>query len=664
MGQQIAFVTDGSGNQTFHYLYGTNVDSVLAQDTPTGMVWSLSDRLGTVDTLTDASGVVVDKRTFDSFGRVLSETNPSVSFRYGYTGRERDLESGLEYYRARYYDAANGVFISVDPMGFGAGDTNLYRYVGNSSTLATDPSGMASWLEDAWNSGVRNVQQAWNNAGQVVNNTVQSVQQFGINTVQSISQSAASIAQTVGDYAYGGLVTTDRVVAGLAGFATGGYTDRYREEQFGDKIAGQSDSFEYALGQSLGFGITTVLGVLTPQALLGKVGLGGRIAQGYTITQVGKGAYDTTTKIIDGKMDWSNPWSYVETVATFSPLLGPIARQLGKIGAVENAFAKATAAAENVLSSFSQKAAPYLTRATAAENIWGNITQQGSKWLNQATAVASDFWKKITQNCFIARTEIQTLDGTKNIEDIHVGDWVLSDDPTTPGGDRIINRCFRRSLTIRAVWSIFTLLERRITTTEGHPFWVPDVGWVLAKDLHAGSHLQTKYESWLDIDKVELHGGLTTVYNFEVAGFHTYFVSDLGLLVHNTCSVYRTMSEKEFAKVESTGGLSIRDKGSSELGITLESNYLEDLSTRKVIAKQYGAKVEFEVNDGTFEQLIEMGATHSSAAELYPHLPHFEKGMTVPQVKVERGGVVSILLGKSPHGVKLFNQNIVNIRRL
>jgi YD repeat-containing protein len=73
---QIAFVTDGGGNQTFHYLYGLNVDFVLAQDSPAGMVWALADRLGSVDTLTDGDGVVVDKRTFDSFGRVLSETNP------------------------------------------------------------------------------------------------------------------------------------------------------------------------------------------------------------------------------------------------------------------------------------------------------------------------------------------------------------------------------------------------------------------------------------------------------------------------------------------------------------------------------------------------------------------------------------------------------------
>jgi uncharacterized protein RhaS with RHS repeats len=61
------------------------------------MVWALADRLGSIDTLTDADGNVVDERTFDSFGRTISETNPSVSFRYGYTGRELDAESGLDY---------------------------------------------------------------------------------------------------------------------------------------------------------------------------------------------------------------------------------------------------------------------------------------------------------------------------------------------------------------------------------------------------------------------------------------------------------------------------------------------------------------------------------------------------------------------------------------
>ena len=45
-GDNIAFVTDGAGKQTFHYLYGLEADQVLAQDSETGMVWSLADRLG------------------------------------------------------------------------------------------------------------------------------------------------------------------------------------------------------------------------------------------------------------------------------------------------------------------------------------------------------------------------------------------------------------------------------------------------------------------------------------------------------------------------------------------------------------------------------------------------------------------------------------------
>jgi hypothetical protein len=80
-------VTDGNGLETFHYLYGLDVDAVLAQDSSTGMVWSLADRLGSIDLLTDKDGVVVDKRSFDSFGRLIDQSNPSVSFRYGYTGR-------------------------------------------------------------------------------------------------------------------------------------------------------------------------------------------------------------------------------------------------------------------------------------------------------------------------------------------------------------------------------------------------------------------------------------------------------------------------------------------------------------------------------------------------------------------------------------------------
>jgi RHS repeat-associated protein len=138
---QIALVFDGAGVQTHRYLYGTQIDQVLSDETPTGMVWALADRLGTVSDLVDNSGSIVNHITYDSFGKVVGQSNPSVVFRYGYTGREQDGETGLDYYRARYYDAGNGRFISEDPIGFAAGDSNLARYVGNSPINWVDPSG-------------------------------------------------------------------------------------------------------------------------------------------------------------------------------------------------------------------------------------------------------------------------------------------------------------------------------------------------------------------------------------------------------------------------------------------------------------------------------------------------------------------------------------------
>ena len=139
---QIDLVFDGAGTQTHRYLYGTQIDQVLADETATGMVWALADRLGTVNDLVDNNGVVANHITYDSFGKVVAQINAGMEFRYGYTGREQDSETGLDYYRARYYDAGNGRFISEDPLGFGAGDGNLTRYVFNSPTNFVDPSGL------------------------------------------------------------------------------------------------------------------------------------------------------------------------------------------------------------------------------------------------------------------------------------------------------------------------------------------------------------------------------------------------------------------------------------------------------------------------------------------------------------------------------------------
>jgi RHS repeat-associated protein len=123
------------------YLSGPAVDQVFAQEDVAGDVaWLLTDHLGTVHDLVDDSGAVVNHITYDSYGNVLAQTNPAVSTRFLFTGREFDAETGLYYYRARYYDPKLGRFINKDPIRFRAG-TNLYRYVGNAPQAFTDPQG-------------------------------------------------------------------------------------------------------------------------------------------------------------------------------------------------------------------------------------------------------------------------------------------------------------------------------------------------------------------------------------------------------------------------------------------------------------------------------------------------------------------------------------------
>ena len=86
-------------------------------------------------------------RVFDSFGMPTAPITDG--FLFGYTGREYDSDAGLQYSRARWYDPAVGRFVSEDPMGFSAGDTNLNRYGSNNPATGSDPSGN-SWLSSLW----------------------------------------------------------------------------------------------------------------------------------------------------------------------------------------------------------------------------------------------------------------------------------------------------------------------------------------------------------------------------------------------------------------------------------------------------------------------------------------------------------------------------------
>lgn len=148
-GNQIALVFDGQGNPVQRFLYGTQVDQVLVQENGNGELWwALADYQGSVRDVVDSQGAVLNHIVYDSFGNVQSQTNGAINFRYGYTGRELDAETGLYYYRARYYDAQTGQFIGQDPASFRGGDLNLYGYVANNPINLTDPFGLRPLSRD------------------------------------------------------------------------------------------------------------------------------------------------------------------------------------------------------------------------------------------------------------------------------------------------------------------------------------------------------------------------------------------------------------------------------------------------------------------------------------------------------------------------------------
>lgn len=129
-------LSDGSNK----YLHGSGIDEHLQLDTGTTVHHYLADQLGSTTRLTSSSGSSSAQYLYDPYGSQLSSSSPLSGNPFTYTGREDD-QTGLLYYRARYYDPQLEVFISQDPMG------DAQRYVGGNPLSFVDPLGLDYWIE-------------------------------------------------------------------------------------------------------------------------------------------------------------------------------------------------------------------------------------------------------------------------------------------------------------------------------------------------------------------------------------------------------------------------------------------------------------------------------------------------------------------------------------
>lgn len=80
-----------------------------------------------------------------------------------------------------------------------------------------------------------------------------------------------------------------------------------------------------------------------------------------------------------------------------------------------------------------------------------------------------------------------------------------------------------------------------VVVTEQHPFMVVGEGWVLSGRLRVGDHLAQRDGGAVTIAAIQTQPAARTVYNFEVAGDHNYYITDAQLLVHNCANRMRDL---------------------------------------------------------------------------------------------------------------------------
>ena len=150
-----------SATETTVFVYDATGKLVAEYATALATVQQVSyltqDHLGSQRIVTNENGAVTDRKDYAAYGdeTISAQRTSGVGYttaqepRKNYTGYEKDMESGLEFAQARFYNSTHGRYTSVDPMIASASiknpqTFNRYSYVLNSPYKFVDPLGLIS----------------------------------------------------------------------------------------------------------------------------------------------------------------------------------------------------------------------------------------------------------------------------------------------------------------------------------------------------------------------------------------------------------------------------------------------------------------------------------------------------------------------------------------
>jgi len=131
-------IQEVAGSASTAIVHGLGIDEPLALQSGMNTTYLHTDGMGSVTLQTTSAGAIGQVVAYSVWGEAQSGTAGP----FGFVGREWDEFASMWYFRARWYDASLGRFISEDPIEFGGG-MNFFAYAGNDPAGAIDPFGLS-----------------------------------------------------------------------------------------------------------------------------------------------------------------------------------------------------------------------------------------------------------------------------------------------------------------------------------------------------------------------------------------------------------------------------------------------------------------------------------------------------------------------------------------
>ena len=181
-------------------------------------------------------------------------------------------------------------------------------------------------------------------------------------------------------------------------------------------------------------------------------------------------------------------------------------------------------------------------------------------------SMLSSFSGAASQNmaCFIAGTMVLTATGLVAIEKLSAGDVVISTNPDTleTAGKTVLETYVRKVDKLVHL----TINGEEIVTTDNHPFYVQGRGFINAGNLLVGDKLISVNGEDLFVEKhrVEEFDEPVDVYNFQVEDYHTYFVGESAVWVHNNNKACPVPEPRKSEKHKTADGEPLTYKSNSK----------------------------------------------------------------------------------------------------